>query len=109
MSGAQTITRRHLDRVAIVYVRQLAVMEVREPGREMALWPGTRLTLQRLWLGAGMVGEKYQLLNTGASTLDLAERDLYKRGVMAVSVEQAALRSGETTQLFVILERRADD
>jgi len=29
--------------------------------------------------------------------------------VMAVSVEQAALRPGETTQLFVIRERRADD
>jgi conjugal transfer pilus assembly protein TraK len=65
--------------------------------------------LQRQWLGAGVVGEKYQLLNTSASTLDLAERDLFKRGVMAVSVEQAALRPGETTQLFVIRERRADD
>jgi conjugal transfer pilus assembly protein TraK len=65
--------------------------------------------LQRQWLGAGVVGEKYQLVNTGASTLDLAERDLFKRGVMAVSVEQATLRPGETTQLFVIRERRADD
>ncbi len=46
---------------------------------------------------------------TGASALELAERDLFKRGVMAVSVEQAALRPGETTQLFVIRERRADD
>ena len=64
-------------------------MEVREPGRELTLWPGA-LTLQRQWLGSGVVGEKYQLVNTGASALDLAERDLFKRGVMAVSVEQAA-------------------
>lgn len=84
-------------------------MEVREPGRELTLWPGARLTLQRQWLGSGVVGEKYQLLNTGASALELAERDLFKRGVMAVSVEQAALRPGETTQLFVIRERRADE
>ena len=84
-------------------------MEVREPGRELTLWSGARLTLQRQWLGSGVVGEKYQLVNTGASTLDLAERDLFKRGVMAVSVEQAALRPGEATQLFVIRERRADD
>ena len=84
-------------------------MEVREPGRELTLWPGARLTLQRQWLAAGVVGEKYQLVNTGASTLALAERDLFKRGVMAVSVEQAPLRPGETTQLFVIRERRADD
>jgi conjugal transfer pilus assembly protein TraK len=84
-------------------------MEVREPGREMALWPGTRLTLQRLWLGAGVVGEKYQLVNAGPTALDLAERQLFKSGVMAVSVEQTSLRPGEATQLFVIRERRVDD
>jgi conjugal transfer pilus assembly protein TraK len=84
-------------------------MEMREPGREMALWPGTRLTLQRLWLGAGVVGEKYQLLNTGHAVLDIAERQFFKSGVMAVSVERARLRPGEATQLFVIRERRIDD
>ena len=31
------------------------------------------------------------------------------QGAGNVSVEQAALRPGETTQLFVIRERRADD
>ena len=37
-------------------------MEVREPGRsDLGLWPGARLTLQRQWLGSGVVGEKYQL------------------------------------------------
>jgi conjugal transfer pilus assembly protein TraK len=84
-------------------------MELREPGRELALWPGARLTLQRQWLGAGVVGEKYLLINAGASTLELAERDLFKRGVMALSIEQASLRPGESTQLFVLRERRADD
>jgi conjugal transfer pilus assembly protein TraK len=84
-------------------------MEVREPERELLLWPGVRIILQRLWLGAGVVGEKYQLLNIGASGVEFAERDLYRRGVMAVSVEQASLRPGEATQLFVIRERRADD
>jgi conjugal transfer pilus assembly protein TraK len=84
-------------------------MEVRELGRELALWPGARLTLQRQWLGSGVVGEKYLLANTGASALDLAERDLFKRGVMAVSLEQVTLRPGQATQLFVIRERRADD
>jgi conjugal transfer pilus assembly protein TraK len=84
-------------------------MEVREPGRDLALWPGARLTLQRQWLGSSVVGEKYQLTNAGAAALELAERDLFKRGVMALSIEQASLRPGESTQLFVIRERRADD
>jgi len=84
-------------------------MQVREPGRDLALWPGARLTLQRQWLGSSVVGEKYLLTNAGAAALELAERDLFKRGVMALSVEQASLRPGESTQLFVIRERRADD
>jgi len=84
-------------------------MEVREPGRELALWPNVRLTLERMWLGAGIVGEKYQLANIGASDLEFAERDLYKPGVMAVSLEHASLRPGESSNLFVIRERRAND
>jgi len=84
-------------------------MEVREPGRDLALWPGARLTLQRQWLGTNVVGEKYLLTNAGAAALDLAERDLFKRSVMALSIEQASLRAGESTQLFVIRERRVDD
>jgi conjugal transfer pilus assembly protein TraK len=84
-------------------------MVVREPARDLALWPGTRLTLQRQWLGSTLVGEKYLLVNAGASILELAERDLFKRGVMALSIEQPSLRPGEGTQLFLIRERSADD
>jgi len=84
-------------------------MEVREPGLELALWPGVRLTLERAWLGAGIVGEKYQLANIGSTELNLAERDLYKPGVMAVSLEHRNLRPSESTNLFLIRERRAND
>lgn len=84
-------------------------MEVREPGLELVLWPGVRLTLQRVWLGAGIVGEKYLLANMGTSEVNLTERDLYKPGVMAVSLEKGSLRPGESTNLFVIRERRAND
>ncbi len=84
-------------------------MDVREPAQELALWPGARLTLERVWVGAGIVGEKYQLANVGTLTLGLSERDLFKPGVMAVSLEQARLAPGEATNLFVIRERRADD
>lgn len=84
-------------------------MEVREPAQQLALWPGVRLTLQREWVGTGIVGEKYQLANIGKIDLNLVERDLYKAGVMAVSLETAILRPGEATNLFVIRERRAND
>jgi conjugal transfer pilus assembly protein TraK len=84
-------------------------MEVREPGRDIALWSGTRLTLERVLLGAHVVAEKYRLANTGAAALTLHEPDLHKRGVMAVSVERVSLQPGEATPVFVIRERRSDD
>ena len=84
-------------------------MQALELARDITLWPGTRLTLQRVLLGTGVVGEKYQLTNTGNTTLEVAETALFKSGVMAVSVEQPSLRPGEATNLFVIRERKSDD
>ena len=84
-------------------------MQALELARDITLWPGTRLTLQRVLLGTGVVGEKYQLTNTGNTTMEVAETALFKSGVMAVSVEQPSLRPGEATNLFVIRERKSDD
>ena len=84
-------------------------MEVKEPGRELILWQGTRLTLQRALLGEGVIGEKYQLTNLSAGVIAVGEPDLFKTGVMAVSIERPSLQPGESTNLFVIRERRADD
>ena len=84
-------------------------MDATEVARDINLWPGTRLTLQRILLGAGIVGEKYLLTNVGNATLEVAESALYKTGVMAVSVERAVLVPGEATNLFVIRERSSHD
>ena len=80
-------------------------MAVRELAHELALWPGVRLTLRRAWLGAELVGESYQLTNLASGELRLAEPDLYKPGVLALSIERRRLHSGETTHVFVIRER----
>jgi conjugal transfer pilus assembly protein TraK len=81
-------------------------MEVREAGLELALWPGLRMTLQRVYLGATIVGEKYLLANTSASEARFAARELYKPGVMAVSIESDGIPAGEVVNVFVIRERR---
>jgi len=84
-------------------------MDATEIARDITLWPGTRMTLQRILLGTGIVGEKYLLTNVGNATLEVAESALYKTGVMAVSVERAVLMPGEATNLFVIRERSSHD
>lgn len=88
-------------------------MEVRELSQPLTLGSerGSKLgmTLQRRYLGASIVGEKYQLTNQSPRELRLAERDLYKPGVMAVSIEQDRLPAGATTNVFIVRERRSDD
>ena len=84
-------------------------MEIRELAQELTLWPGVRLVLQRTYLGAGIVGEKYLLANIATNEVSFTERDLYKPGVMAVSLERATLRAGESTNVFVIRERPMTD
>ena len=84
-------------------------MEVRDTPRELALWPNVRLTLQRTYTGADIVGEKYQLTNNSGTEINVSERDLHKKGVMAVSLEQKQLNTGESTPLFVIRERLTHD
>ena len=84
-------------------------MDTTEVARDINLWPGTRLTLQRILRGTGIVGEKYLLTNIGDTTLEVAESALFKTGVMAVSVERAVLVPGEATNLFVIRERSSHD
>ena len=84
-------------------------MEVRELARPLTLWPDMNMTLQRLYLGSQIVGEKYQLTNLSTRELRLAERDLYKPGVMAVGIESDLLRAGATTNVFIVRERRVDD
>jgi conjugal transfer pilus assembly protein TraK len=83
-------------------------MEVRELAQELTLWPGVRLVLQRAYRGAGIIGEKYLLANTTMNEVSLTEGDLYKPGVIAVSLERTSLGGGESTNLFVIRERAND-
>jgi conjugal transfer pilus assembly protein TraK len=51
-------------------------------------------------------GEKYKLTNTSAKAMVVDERELYRRGVVAVIVADPDLKSAETTDVFVISEQQ---
>lgn len=51
-------------------------------------------------------GEKYLLTNTSDKPMVIDERELYRRGVVAVSVERPELGPGETTAVYVVMESR---
>lgn len=47
-------------------------------------------------------GEKYRLTNTSSQQMVIDERELYRKGVMAISIDQPVLNPGETTEVYVI-------
>jgi len=69
------------------------------------LWNEARFVLVRTLEGA-LVGEKYQLTNVSKQRMVIDERELYRRGVLAVMVETLELEPGESTQIMVVLEGR---
>jgi conjugal transfer pilus assembly protein TraK len=84
-------------------------MEVRESGREIALWKNVRFTFARAYLGQGIVGEKYLLTNLSNVSMTVAEQELYKAGVMAVAVENSKLNPAQSTNVFIIRSRTDRD
>lgn len=84
-------------------------LEIRETRRAFSLRTGLRLDLERQFVASDAVGEKFRLVNTGTTTAEIAPADLYRPGVMAVSVEHGSLPGGQTTNVFLVRERRADE
>jgi conjugal transfer pilus assembly protein TraK len=82
-----------------------AGIEVRDTGRELALWKEVRLVQRRLHVGRQWQGETYELTNVSAEPLLLAEREFDREGVVFVSIETHRLAPGETTWVWVVRQR----
>jgi conjugal transfer pilus assembly protein TraK len=78
-------------------------MDVRTVKEVVPLWQEAMFVLVKVVDGP-LRGEKYQLTNTSAKPMLIDERELYRRGVMAISVEQPSLNPGESTAVYVISE-----
>jgi len=68
------------------------------------LWKGTKFELVRVLELRGLRGEAYLLTNISAKEIVADEREFYRDGVQAVSIEKPVLAAGDSTQVFVISE-----
>ena len=83
--------------------------ELREVGREIALWREARFFLERSYVGRRVVGDRYRLTNISSASMRIAEPELYKSGVLGVAVEQLELGPGESTPVYIVREREATE
>jgi conjugal transfer pilus assembly protein TraK len=84
-------------------------LELREIGREIALWREARFFLERSYLGRRVVGDRYRLTNISTAPMRVAEPELFKPGVLGVAVEQLELGPGESTAVYIVREREANE
>lgn len=77
--------------------------------KEVPLWKEGRLILVAKYLDGDVVGEKYHLTNISPSEMLLVEQELYRRGVLAVSVEHHTLMQGDSTDIFIVRERKDNE
>jgi conjugal transfer pilus assembly protein TraK len=71
-------------------------------GQELALWVEARFVLQARYEAPGLVGEAFTLTNVSGSRMVIDERELFKPGVLSVSVKHLALEPGQTTPVWIV-------
>lgn len=97
-----------MDRTVRSLVASMALEEppsnvdVRPTKQEFALWENTQFVMIAVYNERELVGEKYVLTNTGKAPMRLAEQELYRKGVVAVAIENMQLEAGQSTNIYVV-------
>lgn len=84
-------------------------IEVKLVNRRLPLWKESELTLLAQYVENRLVGEKYSLTNISPSKMIMVEQEFYRPTVRAVVIDQYQLSPGETTEIFIVRERRVDE
>ena len=77
-------------------------VEVRSTKQEFALWENTHFVMIAVYNERELVGEKYVLTNIGKTSMRLVEQELYRKGVVAVAIENMQLDPGQATNIYVV-------
>ena len=80
-----------------------------EINKEVPLWKEGRLILATKYIESDMVGEKYRLTNVSSTDMLLVEQELYRHGVRAISVKNQTLTPGDSTDIYIVRERKENE
>ncbi len=111
-SGNRALSyQRHIKDLMLVMAdeSQQESVDVITVNKEVPLWKEGRLVLEDKYIDDDIVGERYRLTNVSPSDMLLVEQELYRRGVRAVAIEHQTLPPGESTNIFIVRERKDND
>lgn len=75
---------------------------VKEVDQERSRWKEIKEQLKRVYTGATLQGEVYELTNATSGIVRLEEKEFYEKGVLAVSIDRHELKPGEKTELYIV-------
>jgi conjugal transfer pilus assembly protein TraK len=77
-------------------------------GQEVTLWKEAKFVLREQRQTAGLVGQTYDLTNVSGKRMVIDERELFREGVLAVSVKRLTLAPGESTPVWIVRQESQD-
>lgn len=77
-------------------------MENKTVDQAVGLWKDTKFIHQRTLSGQFMAVDVFSLQNSSQIPMRMVEQELYRQGVVAVSIEQHLLAPGDTTTVYVV-------
>lgn len=107
-SSGKKATGNSIDRAVRSLVAAMALEEppahvdVRPTKQVFELWENTHFMMTAVYNEREFVGEKFVLTNTGKTPMRLAEQELYRKGVIAVAIENMQLEPGQSTNIYVV-------
>ena len=72
--------------------------------RPVASFPDLSQTLEEVYSGPRLTGERYRVINRSMNTVNLSENQFHQKDILAVSLEQLSLDPGEETSLYIVRE-----
>ena len=66
------------------------------------LWKESMFVRTKVVRGNSLVGEKYRLTDMSNKPMIIDERELYRKDVVAISIDKPDLQPAETTDVYVI-------
>lgn len=84
-------------------------LDVRQLHQDIKLWKDVIFTLDDEWVGRTLVGDRFTLKNNSANPLVLDEREFYKPGVLAVTVQKHQVDPGTETAIWILRNKTDRD
>ena len=80
-----------------------------ETNEIVQLWEEAEFVRVKSIKGSSLKGDEYQLTNVSNKLMVIDERELFRKGVMEVTVDKPDLQPGERTNVFIISANAEDD